>query len=457
MVGTRIRRRKPAPVSEALRGLGERLRRARLDAGLSQAQLGEPHFTRAYVSAIELGKVRPSMKSLEFIATKLGRPASFFIEDEAEEQRRKGRALDVSAASALLSRNTAANALARIEALLTDASAPREISQLRFMAGTALNFLMRGPEAVTHLVAAEKTALQLNDDGLLRRTRHQLALAHRNSGDRRRALEILQTLLGRLDTLVPPDRVLQMKVLKDLGAVSFDLGEAEAAAAYLNAALVWANEIGDLSGLIAIYNGLAYTYRARGDLDAATVYLQRALGATEAANDMVQAAIVHNSLAVISAERGHLQVAVGHADRAIEIARATGPAAYLASILSTKAECLLKLGDLPGAERWAASALQLALDHSASGAAASAAAAAARLVLAEVAARSGAIDKSRHQLEEAAATYRATGARQELGEVLMRLSRLAHAHGDEAAAQRFAAEAFQSAKSASHLLERRVT
>ena len=248
-----------------------------------------------------------------------------------------------------------------------------------------------------------------------------------------------------------------MTVLKDLGAVSFDLGETEAAAAYLNAALVWANEIGDLSGLIGIYNGLAYTYRARGDLDAASGYLQRALGATEAANDLVQAGMVRNSLAVLSADRGHLQSAIAHADRAIEIARVTGPPAYLASTLNTKAECLLKLGDLSGAEQWAVEALRLATEHGASGAAAAVAGAAARLVLAEIAARLGAVDESRHQLEEAAATYKTTGARQELGEVLMRLSQLARASGDEAAAQRFAAEAFQSAKSASHLLERRVT
>ncbi|MDQ6857745.1 MAG: helix-turn-helix domain-containing protein, partial [Chloroflexota bacterium] len=78
-VRTRIRR--PAPVSAALGQIGDRIRQARTDAGLSQAQLGTPHFTRAYVSAIELGKVRPAMKSLEFMAAKLGKPASHFLDD----------------------------------------------------------------------------------------------------------------------------------------------------------------------------------------------------------------------------------------------------------------------------------------------------------------------------------------------------------------------------------------
>src|ERR1041384_3488995 len=95
-VRTRVRR--PAPVSESLQQIGERIRKARSDAGLSQAQLGAPHFTRAYVSAIELGKVRPAMKSLEFMADKLGKPTSYFMEDAEAERRRQDRELAIRSA-----------------------------------------------------------------------------------------------------------------------------------------------------------------------------------------------------------------------------------------------------------------------------------------------------------------------------------------------------------------------
>jgi len=88
-VRTRVRR--PAPVSDALQQIGDRIRTARTEAGLSQAQLGAPHFTRAYVSAIELGKVRPAMKSLEFMAEKLGKPTSYFLEDAEANKRRQER------------------------------------------------------------------------------------------------------------------------------------------------------------------------------------------------------------------------------------------------------------------------------------------------------------------------------------------------------------------------------
>src|SRR6266498_1954301 len=106
-----VRRRVPAPVSQSLDRLGERLRKARIEAGLSQAQLGSPHFTRAYVSALELGKIRPAMKSLEFLAGKLGRSSSHFLEGEEKGRLRQERQLDLDTATSLLTRSTAPDAL----------------------------------------------------------------------------------------------------------------------------------------------------------------------------------------------------------------------------------------------------------------------------------------------------------------------------------------------------------
>lgn len=445
----RLRRRQPAPVSEGLQGLGERLRRARTEAGLSQAQLGAPHFTRAYISAIELGKARPAMKSLEFLADKLGKPVSFFVVDEAAELRRKERELDVVAASSLLSRNTAGEALDRVSHLLETCSDAREGALLRTMAGTALNFLIRGPEAVRHLTAAERLATQCGEHLLLRTVRHQLALAYRNSGDSQRGRSVLRELADEIDRGNPVDRVLQMKVLKDLGAIDLDLGEPESATAYYNAALTWANEIGDVSGLISIYNGLAYAYRANGDLDAALGYLQKALGASEVSNDLAHITIVCNALAVISAERGHLDAAMRHADRALAVARVAGPLSYVASCLNTKAECGVRLKEWQIAKACAVEALEVATKT-----ANARATAAAHVVLAEVQFAEGNTGLALAQLKEAAAIYRAAGARAELGDVLMRLSKAAGEQGDEHSSRELAAEAFEVARRSSHLPRR---
>ena len=63
--------------------LGQRIKNARLAAGLSQRQLCGDTVTRNMLSLIESGKARPSMETLAFFARQLGKPMSYFWEEEA--------------------------------------------------------------------------------------------------------------------------------------------------------------------------------------------------------------------------------------------------------------------------------------------------------------------------------------------------------------------------------------
>lgn len=63
--------------------LGEKLLRARQEAGLSQRQLCGDEITRNMLSQIEHGTARPSMGTLQYLAARLGKPVSFFLEEDA--------------------------------------------------------------------------------------------------------------------------------------------------------------------------------------------------------------------------------------------------------------------------------------------------------------------------------------------------------------------------------------
>ena len=63
--------------------LGERLRQARIEAGLSQRQLCGDTITRNMLSQIENGSARPSMDTLRYLAAGLGKPIGYFLEDTA--------------------------------------------------------------------------------------------------------------------------------------------------------------------------------------------------------------------------------------------------------------------------------------------------------------------------------------------------------------------------------------
>ena len=62
--------------------LGEKLRLARLEAGLSQRQLCGDTITRNMLSQIEHGTARPSMDTLRQLAARLEKPISYFLEEE---------------------------------------------------------------------------------------------------------------------------------------------------------------------------------------------------------------------------------------------------------------------------------------------------------------------------------------------------------------------------------------
>lgn len=63
--------------------LGEKLRQARIEAGLSQRQLCGETITRNMLSQIENGSAKPSMKTLQYLAGRLGKSVSYFLEEAA--------------------------------------------------------------------------------------------------------------------------------------------------------------------------------------------------------------------------------------------------------------------------------------------------------------------------------------------------------------------------------------
>ena len=63
--------------------LGQRLKQARLEAGLSQRQLCADLITRNMLSLIENGSAQPSMDTLRVLSARLGKPMGYFLEEQA--------------------------------------------------------------------------------------------------------------------------------------------------------------------------------------------------------------------------------------------------------------------------------------------------------------------------------------------------------------------------------------
>ena len=80
--------------------LGQRIRQARLEAGLSQKQLCGDVITRNMLSLIENGNARPSMDTLLYLAARLEKSISYFLEEDGGLNKNQALILQARAADA---------------------------------------------------------------------------------------------------------------------------------------------------------------------------------------------------------------------------------------------------------------------------------------------------------------------------------------------------------------------
>ncbi|HXX38956.1 MAG TPA: helix-turn-helix transcriptional regulator [bacterium] len=66
--------------------LATRVRQARLEAGLTQAQLAGSEISPNTIHRIEAGRVRPSRRVLSYIARRVGKPLRYFLDDATPEE-----------------------------------------------------------------------------------------------------------------------------------------------------------------------------------------------------------------------------------------------------------------------------------------------------------------------------------------------------------------------------------
>src|SRR5580765_5368148 len=74
-------------MTEAEPVLGDRVRKLRVAAGLTQTDLAAGKFTKEYVSQIERSKTRPTVETVEWIAEQLGVDAGLLLTGISSSER----------------------------------------------------------------------------------------------------------------------------------------------------------------------------------------------------------------------------------------------------------------------------------------------------------------------------------------------------------------------------------
>ena len=177
--------------SPLARQIGERLRRTRLAAGLTQQQLAEGRYTKAYVSALENGLSRPSMAALNYLSSRLGIPASKLINDEPAAWARLEA--DLALASGRWD-----DAIAAYRDLL-ERAAPREI-RAELMSGLAEALIRegKGREATPFAAEAARIFHAANREPDAALAEYWLSAAQYQQENGAEAKAILQSILSRV-------------------------------------------------------------------------------------------------------------------------------------------------------------------------------------------------------------------------------------------------------------------
>ena len=401
--------------------IGARLRRARTQAALTQAQLAAGRYTKAYVSALEHGLVKPSMAALNFFADRLQIPIERLLTDgEARWTRLEA---DI--------RLAAGDWQAAVDAFteLLDVDPPEQVrAELLLGLAEGLSRSGKGEEAVR---AAADSARLFRAQG-----RHPEAawatyweafgLYEMEQGDQAAALlrAVLEEVAGGL--AVEPD--LPVRVLIALASVASRDEEPERALGYLEQARSGIDELDDRKHAVFLFS-LANSYRDLGDFEAAISTGTQSLARFKAAEADFETASIENELALVYLAIGSLDLARTHAAEARAYFSRHDDTRLLAHVIETEGQIALAAGSPDEAIALSTESLRLAEASGNRKAAISSG-----LSLARAQRASGDLDAAAATLEQAAEVAEGYGRRGQLQTLLGEWSDVMAARGDLARA-----------------------
>ena len=343
-----------APAPKAT--FGQRLREARRALGLTQDELGRPDFTKGFISLLEHDRAKPSVASLELLAARLGRPASYFL--DGSETAISAKYLD-----ALRSRGRAELTSRRFDAALETFAEMRRVATGRrdILAelyaevgeGEALLGLERVEDARARLADACAKAGDAGAPVLECRASHHLAAIELRQGRYGRAVALSQAALDLAARFDGAEPSLRGEIQLQFGTALSRTGRLdEAADAYRAARRIFdeatrPNRVGE-----ALY-GLGAVLAQDGDYDGAMLHFERAQGLFEQYEDMRRLSEVRDQAGVLLMQTGRPADALEQFAASLAVSRRVGDAAGECRTLTEYARCLNACGEAARAKEFA--------------------------------------------------------------------------------------------------------
>jgi len=295
--------------------IGQRLKRLRLEQGLSQRELAAPGVSYAYISRIEAGTRQPSVKALRRLAAKLGVTADY-LETGSQlgpDEQRELRLADLELAVRL---GDSSSTKAPLLALLDEAVGAGDASSaLRARVSLATLAL----ESSEWSFAAELLETALEGEPFAPVDHYdiyaRLGRAYAASGRAQDAVDLYERCLtGVADA--GGDAALEARYAALLSYALSDMGELARAEDVVSGALAKLDETSDPYMRVRLYWSMARLAHTEGRPSVALGNIRKAIALLQATDDTLHLARAHILAASITLSREDAEGATLHLDRA---------------------------------------------------------------------------------------------------------------------------------------------
>ncbi len=355
--------------------VGANIREVRTKLGMTQAQLAAPEFSISYISAIERGKIRPSLKALSVLARRLDVPLTFLLEGTpagAAEARAVGFSssesgpdqridVDLLLANVLIQKGDFVQAEALLEPIQIERITPDQIYRLHMLHSQIYLNTARYQEAIVDLRTAISQGEALGDDEYSERARNLLGKAYFSLHNYTLAIENHLHCFAAIEQDQISDPIFSLDVINNLAHDYFRRGDLEKAVYYYQQALTTLDTFyQDSRSFAQKYMDMSEHYKTLGKLSIAREYAMQSLAIYEMREEQRLVGLTHLYLGKALEKQDDVENAKREYVRAIDIERDLNDAVSTSQCLSELAELLLKDGQAVEAELKAQEALTYA-------------------------------------------------------------------------------------------------
>src|SRR5919108_414500 len=298
--------------------VGARLKRLRLQRGLSQRDLSSPGVSYAYISRIEAGARTPSVKALRKLSQKLGVSVEYLEtgRDIRDVDDRELRLADAELELRLAEDVSAAEQ--KLERILAEASSAGDASAaVRARIALGLAAAQRGE----HLAAVERLEAAVADEHVPGPHRRpdlytNLGQCYAALGAPDRAVRLFERCLDQVREEVRDDRTIAIRYATFLSYALTDAGEYDRAAQTVRDALSLADDDSDPYTRVRLYWSLGRLRVIEGNSAEALDYIRQAIALLNATDDTLTLARAHLLAAGAELRTGVTAAASRHLEQA---------------------------------------------------------------------------------------------------------------------------------------------